>query len=108
VLGILDEAGRGDFDGRLRKSPEHMNSYRKIAAIWNEGPSLEPRKRSADVLIQHTIGRRRCQCRAAAECNSAGSWALGGMMGTYSNFHYELTDGYEAETSENLQDTSTK
>src|SRR5882672_9996987 len=40
--GDLDDAGRREFDRWLRKSPEHLSSYLEIAAIWNEGPSLDP------------------------------------------------------------------
>jgi hypothetical protein len=83
VLGILDEAGRGDFDdGWLCQSLEHMNSYRKIAAIWNERPSLEPRKRSADALIQHTIGADDANVvrLPSATVPAAGHW--GRIMGT--------------------------
>jgi transmembrane sensor len=55
--GDLDEAGRLDFDGWLRKSPEHLSSYLEIAAIWNEGPSLDPQSKwPADRLIQHALG----------------------------------------------------
>lgn len=40
--GTLDDAMRRDFDCWLRKSPEHLSAYLEIAAIWNEGPSLDP------------------------------------------------------------------
>lgn len=40
--GDLDDAGRRDFDRWLRKSPEHLSAYLEVAAIWNEGPSLDP------------------------------------------------------------------
>ena len=52
--GDLDDTGRREFDRWLRKSPEHLSSYIEIAAIWNEGPSLDPKaKWSADTLIEH-------------------------------------------------------
>ena len=52
--GDLDGSGRRDFDSWLRKSPEHVSSYLEIAAIWNEGPLLDPDgKWSADLLIRH-------------------------------------------------------
>jgi transmembrane sensor len=38
----LDEAGRREFDRWLRKSPEHLSAYLEIAAIWHEGPGLDP------------------------------------------------------------------
>jgi transmembrane sensor len=54
--GLQDEAGRRDFDRWLRKSPEHLSAYLEIAAIWNEGPSLDPdSKWSADTLIQQAL-----------------------------------------------------
>jgi transmembrane sensor len=40
--GELDETSRSQFDCWLRKSPEHLSAYLEIAAIWNEGPSLDP------------------------------------------------------------------
>jgi transmembrane sensor len=55
--GDLDDSGRREFDRWLRKSPEHLSSYLEIAAIWNEGPSLDPGdKWSADTLIKHALG----------------------------------------------------
>jgi transmembrane sensor len=54
--GDLDDTGRREFDRWLRKSPEHLSSYLEIAAIWNEGPSLDPGgKWSADKLIRHAL-----------------------------------------------------
>jgi transmembrane sensor len=54
--GDLDDAGRREFDRWLRKSPEHLSAYIEIAAIWNEGPLLDPEgKWSADALIDHSI-----------------------------------------------------
>ena len=38
----LDEAGRLELDTWLRRSPEHLRAYLEIAAIWNEGPALDP------------------------------------------------------------------
>jgi transmembrane sensor len=50
--GDLDGAARGELDRWLRKSPEHLSAYLEIAAIWNEGPSLDPaRQFDADRLI---------------------------------------------------------
>src|SRR5882724_5731096 len=55
--GDLDDAGRREFDRWLRKSPEHLSSYLEIAAIWNEGPQLDPGgKWSVDQLIAHALG----------------------------------------------------
>jgi transmembrane sensor len=40
--GDLDDGARREFDSWLRKSPEHLSAYLEIAAIWNEGPALDP------------------------------------------------------------------
>ncbi|MGH8211113.1 MAG: FecR family protein [Steroidobacteraceae bacterium] len=50
--GGLDVAARRELDRWLRKSPEHLSAYLEIAAIWNEGPSLDPLgKWDTDTLI---------------------------------------------------------
>jgi transmembrane sensor len=50
--GDLDEAARREFDRWLRKSPEHVSAYLEVAAIWNEGPALDPtRQWDLDTLI---------------------------------------------------------
>jgi transmembrane sensor len=50
--GDLDEAARHAFDGWLRQSPEHLRAYLEIAAIWDEGRSLDPEgKFDRDALI---------------------------------------------------------
>jgi transmembrane sensor len=50
--GDLDEAARHAFDSWLRKSPEHLSAYLELAAIWNEGPLLDPQgKFDRDTLI---------------------------------------------------------
>lgn len=41
----LDNAARAEFDRWLRKSPEHQSAYLEIAAIWIEGPMLDPSNR---------------------------------------------------------------
>jgi len=43
--GDLDDIARVEFDRWLRKSPEHQSAYLEIAAIWNEGSSLDPANR---------------------------------------------------------------
>lgn len=40
--GDLDDAGCRELDQWLRRSPEHLSAYIEIAAIWNEGPTLDP------------------------------------------------------------------
>ena len=50
--GDLDNPARAEFDRWLRKSPEHLGAYLEIAAIWNEGPTLDPFNRwDLDTLI---------------------------------------------------------
>src|SRR5882724_4525657 len=50
--GDLDNAARAEFDRWLRKSSEHQGAYLEIAAIWNEGPNLDPANRwDLDKLI---------------------------------------------------------
>jgi transmembrane sensor len=50
--GDLDDVAGAEFDRWLRKSPEHQSAYLEIAAIWNEGPTLDPANRwDPDTLI---------------------------------------------------------
>ena len=42
--GDLDDSARAQFNLWLRKSPEHLAAYIEIAALWSEGPSLDPEK----------------------------------------------------------------
>jgi transmembrane sensor len=52
--GDLDEAARSTLDQWLRKSPDHVSAYLEVAAIWNEGSSLDPeRKWDLATLIGH-------------------------------------------------------
>lgn len=43
--GDLDETARLEFDTWLRRSPEHLRAYLEAAAIWNEGPALDPMRK---------------------------------------------------------------
>jgi transmembrane sensor len=57
--GDLDEAARGEFDHWLRKSPENLSAYLEIAAIWNEGASLDPKNKwDANTLISQAAQDR--------------------------------------------------
>jgi transmembrane sensor len=47
----LDEAARGSLDQWLRKSPGHMSAYLEVAAIWNEGASLDPKRKWDPVTL---------------------------------------------------------
>jgi transmembrane sensor len=40
--GEQDAKARLAFDGWLRQSPEHLRAYLELAAIWSEGPLLDP------------------------------------------------------------------
>ena len=54
VLALAYTSADGEFDRWLRKSPEHLSSYVEIAAIWIEGPTLDPESKwSIDTLIEH-------------------------------------------------------
>lgn len=41
----MADIARLELDRWLRKSPEHLSAYLEIAAIWNEGPSLDRRRK---------------------------------------------------------------
>jgi len=41
--GTVDAAARAQFDVWLRRSPEHVEAYLKIAALWEEAPALGQR-----------------------------------------------------------------
>lgn len=46
--GDVDDGGRRQFNAWLRRSPDHVRAYLEVAAIWNEGPALDPRRKFAD------------------------------------------------------------
>src|SRR5688572_8466736 len=57
--GDADASARREFDTWLRKSPEHLGAYLEMAAIWNEGPALDPqRKWDTDTLIAQAAAER--------------------------------------------------
>ncbi len=39
--GTVDAAAREQFDAWLRRSPEHVQAYLKITALWEEAPMLD-------------------------------------------------------------------
>jgi transmembrane sensor len=43
--GDIDPAGRKDFDAWLRASPEHVRAFIEMAALWQEGGAIDPRRR---------------------------------------------------------------
>jgi transmembrane sensor len=50
--GDLDDGSRRELDRWLRTSPEHVSAYLEIAAIWNNGPSVDSaHKWNSDTLI---------------------------------------------------------
>jgi transmembrane sensor len=57
--GDLDAKTRLAFDGWLRQSPEHLRAYLELAAIWNEGPLLDPQgKFDPQTLITEALSER--------------------------------------------------
>lgn len=54
--GRLDDEMRRTFDAWLRQSPQHLSAYLELAAIWNEGPGLDLRRRwDTETLIAQAI-----------------------------------------------------
>ena len=43
--GDIDPAGRKHFDAWLRASPEHVRAFIEMAALWQEGGAIDPRRR---------------------------------------------------------------
>lgn len=43
--GPLDDGMRRELDEWLRQSPQHLSAYLELAAVWNEGPELDPQRR---------------------------------------------------------------
>src|SRR5687767_9626541 len=57
--GEIESSQRRELDRWLRKSPEHLRAYLEIAAIWNEGPTLDPmNKWNQDTLISQAVDER--------------------------------------------------
>ncbi|HEY5760958.1 MAG TPA: FecR domain-containing protein [Steroidobacter sp.] len=54
--GALDDDKRRRFDAWLRQSPQHLSAYLELAAIWDEGPSLDAERRwDTDTLIAEAL-----------------------------------------------------
>lgn len=54
--GALDETLRRKFDAWLRQSPQHLSAYLELAAIWNEGPTLDSQRRwDTETLIAQAL-----------------------------------------------------
>lgn len=54
--GALDDAARRKFDGWLRQSPQHLSAYLELAAIWDEAPGLDAKRRwDTDTLIAEAL-----------------------------------------------------
>jgi transmembrane sensor len=50
--GDVDDTMRSEFDHWMRQSPEHLSAYIEIAAIWNDGATLDPAHRwTTDSLV---------------------------------------------------------
>ena len=56
---LVSRNAREEFDRWLRKSPEHLSAYLDVAAIWNEGPSLDRAHKwtTADLIAQASAER---------------------------------------------------
>lgn len=54
--GTINAAGREQFDAWLRRSPEHVQAYLKIAMLWEETPLLgKTRVLASDELVARVI-----------------------------------------------------
>ena len=54
--GTIDAAGRQQFDAWLRRSPEHVQAYLKIAMLWEETPLLgKTRVLASDELVARVL-----------------------------------------------------
>jgi transmembrane sensor len=54
-LGDIDAEGRRAFDAWVRSSPEHLRAFIEIAAIWNEGNSLDAARELDLVALVATV-----------------------------------------------------
>ena len=70
--GQFDDAMRRKFDRWLRLSPQHLSAYLELAAIWDEGPGLDPQHRwDVDTLIAQALADRSNVMPLSASTNSA-------------------------------------
>lgn len=54
--GTVDASAREQFDAWLRRSPEHVQAYLKIAALWEEAPVLGKRRvLASDDLVARVL-----------------------------------------------------
>jgi transmembrane sensor len=54
--GTVDASGRAQFDTWLRRSPEHVQAYLQVAALWEEVPVLgEHRVLPSDDLVARVL-----------------------------------------------------
>lgn len=57
--GALDEDKRRKFDAWLRQSPQHLSAYLELAAIWDEGPTLDAERRwDTETLIAEALAEQ--------------------------------------------------
>ncbi len=88
--GDLDDAGRRELDEWLRRSPEHLGAYLEIAAIWNEGPTLDPDgKYNTEALVQQACGSE----------NVVPMPSVGGFAGSESRAEERLERASKAQQS---------
>ncbi|MFC4312805.1 FecR family protein [Steroidobacter flavus] len=54
--GALDDDKRRKFDAWLRQSPQHLSAYLELAAIWDEGATLDAERRwDTETLIAEAL-----------------------------------------------------
>lgn len=56
--GDIDSDGRGRFDAWLRASPQHIQAFIEMAALWHEGGSIDPRRR---LDVEDAVARARSE-----------------------------------------------
>lgn len=60
--GDIDAGGRREFDAWLRASPEHIRAFIEMAALWQEGGAIDPRRQ---LDVEAIVARARSQQNVA-------------------------------------------
>jgi transmembrane sensor len=61
--GDIDSNGRRRFDAWLRASPQHIQAFIEMAALWHEGGSIDPQRR---LDVEEAVARARSERNIAA------------------------------------------
>jgi transmembrane sensor len=70
--GTIDAEARERFDAWLRRSPEHVEAYLKITALWEEAPLLEKgRTLESDDLVAKARGESNVTALKPVNCSTA-------------------------------------